>query len=174
MQMTDLPIDGAKLITLKRFEDSRGSFAEAFRASWFDHGKPWIQWNVSRSRAGVLRGLHVHRRQTDYWHVVAGEATAALVDLRPESSTRNEAILVPLSGLIPQTLFIPPGILHGFYGKTDVVLMYLLDQEYDNTDELGVRWNDPDLHLPESWYAQPSPVLSPRDAAAPNLKDLNL
>lgn len=172
MQMSELPIHRATLIDLKRFEDSRGSFCEAFRASWIKNPLPWVQWNVSRSRAGVLRGLHMHRRQTDYWHIVTGEAVAALVDVRPDSPTRGKAMCVPLSGDRPQAIAIPPGILHGFYATTDLVLMYLLDQEYDPTDELSVRWNDQALGLPQTWYSLPSPILSPRDMNAGLLKDL--
>ncbi len=171
MESTELSIAGVKLITLKRFEDSRGSFCEAFRASWLNHPNPWVQWNVSRSKKGVLRGLHIHQRQTDYWHIVAGQVTVGLVDNRPQSPTYRKAITVPLREDAPQTLVIPPGIFHGFYGDTDVVLMYLLDQEYDPTDEKGVRWDDPELGLPAEWYSKPSPVLSPRDEKAPLLKD---
>lgn len=170
----DLPIHGVKLITLRRFEDARGSFCEAFRASWLGASGPWVQWNVSRSKAGVVRGLHVHQRQTDYWHLVAGTATAGLVDTRKDSPTRGAAICVPLSAETPQALVIPPGILHGFHADSDVVLMYLLDREYDPSDEHGVLWNDPELRLPASWYAVDSPVLSPRDAGACLLKDLKL
>lgn len=174
MQMTELPIHGVKLVGLKRFEDARGSFCEAFRASWFDGSGPWVQWNVSRSRAGVLRGLHVHRRQVDYWHIVSGEAMAALVDIRPDSPTCGKAMCVPLTAEVPQTLYVPTGLLHGFYAKTDLLLMYLLDREYDPTDELGVRWDDRALGLPESWYGVKSPVLSPRDEGACLLKDLKV
>jgi dTDP-4-dehydrorhamnose 3,5-epimerase len=173
MQMNDLAIEGAKLVNLQRFGDSRGSFCEAFRASWFgQHAKPWIQWNVSRSKAGVIRGLHLHQRQTDYWHIVAGTATVALVDVRPESRTRGTAICLPLCESNSQTLYVPPGVLHGFHAESDVILMYLLDQEYDASDEHGVRWDDPELKLPTSWYNAHRPVLSPRDAQAPLLKDL--
>ena len=174
MEMTELSIAGAKLISLKRFDDSRGSFCEAFRASWLQNPNPWVQWNVSRSKQGVLRGLHIHQRQTDYWHIVAGNVTAALVDNRPSSPTYRKALTVPLSADVPQTLVIPTGIFHGFYGDTDVVLMYLLDQEYDPSDEKGVRWDDPALGLPAEWYGKPTPILSPRDAGAPMLKDLKL
>ena len=172
MQMTELPIAGAKLVCLNRFDDSRGSFAEAFRASWLNHGKQWVQWNISRSCKGVLRGLHIHQRQTDYWHIVSGEATVAMVDNRPDSPSFRKAITVPLDAANPQTLYIPAGILHGFYANTDVILMYLLDQEYDPVDEKGVRWDDLALGLPASWYNLPSPILSPRDAQACLLKDL--
>src|SRR5690242_19740130 len=97
MQINDLAIEGVKLVNLQRFGDSRGSFCETFRASWFaDHDKPWVQWNVSRSEAGVIRGLHLHKRQTDYWHIVAGTVTAALVDVRPDSPTKGTALCLPL------------------------------------------------------------------------------
>ena len=174
MEMKQLPIAGAKLISLKRFDDSRGSFAEAFRASWLGHPLPMVQWNVSRSRQGVLRGLHAHRRQTVYWHLVAGEAIAALVDVRKDSPSRGKAMTLPLSADRPETLYIPTGVLHGFYSTTDLVLMYLLDQEYDATDELGVRWDDRAMGLPDEWYSLKSPVLSGRDAGAGLMKDLVL
>lgn len=172
--MTSLAIDGVKLITLERFDDDRGSFCEAFRASWLKHDKPWIQWNVSRSKAGVLRGLHLHRRQVDYWHLVEGSALAALVDYRPQSPTYRQAQVVELCAATPQTMMIPTGVLHGFYATSDVILMYLLDQEYDASDELGVRWDDPELNLPPQWASLKNPVLSPRDEKAGKLRDLKL
>lgn len=168
-----LSISGVRLTDLKVFADDRGSFCEAFRASRVGPG-PWVQWNISRSRAGVVRGLHLHRRQQDYWHIVAGSATVALVDRRPESPTLGAACCLNLCDSKPQTLLVPPGVLHGFRANTDVVLMYLLDQEYDATDELAVRWNDPDLHLPADWYAQPNATLSPRDMQAPLLRESGL
>lgn len=174
MEMTELSIAGARLIELKRFDDSRGSFCEAFRASWLANPNPWAQWNVSRSNQGVLRGLHIHQRQTDYWHIVQGNVTAALVDGRPESTTYRKAITVPLAADRAQALVIPTGIFHGFYADSEVILMYLLDQEYDPTDEHGVRWDDGDLGLPAEWYAKCSPVLSPRDAGAPLLREIKL
>lgn len=172
--MNELAIHGAKLIDLKQFDDARGSFCEAYRASWLQQESPRVQWNVSRSKAGVVRGLHLHRRQTDYWHLVSGEATAAMVDVRQDSPTRGKAICVELSAGKPQSLLIPTGNLHGFYARTDVVLMYLLDREYDPSDELAVKWNDPALGLPRGWYEVPSPVLSPRDIQAPLLENLRL
>ena len=171
--MNELAIHGAALIDLKQFDDARGSLCEAYRASWLRGGAARVQWNVSRSKSGVLRGLHMHRKQTDYWHLVAGEITAALVDVRPDSPTRGNAMCIELTAARPQALLIPTGILHGFHARTDVLLMYLLDQEYDPADELGVRWDDPALRLPTSWYALSSPVLSPRDAGAGLLKDLH-
>ena len=173
--MTELSatIPGVRLFDLAVFADERGSFCEAFKASRVGPG-PWVQWNVSRSRAGVVRGLHLHRHQVDYWHIVTGSAIAALVDRRKDSPTFGRSQCIPLSGDRPQTLLIPPGVLHGFRADTDVVLMYLLDREYDPADELGVRWNDPALGLPPEWYAGKDVTLSPRDANAPLLRDSGL
>lgn len=169
--MTELSatIPGVRLFDLTVFADERGSFCEAFKASRIGPG-PWVQWNVSRSRAGVVRGLHLHRRQIDYWHIVSGSATAALVDRRKDSPTFGRSLCISLSGDRPQTLLIPTGVLHGFRANTDVVLMYLLDREYDPTDELGVRWDDRELGLQADWYASPGATLSPRDAKAPMLR----
>src|SRR5687768_6664277 len=67
-------IDGAVLLPLTSHPDERGSFTEVYRRSWLPGGKEMVQGNLSFSKAGVLRGLHFHRRQADYWFVVQGTA----------------------------------------------------------------------------------------------------
>src|SRR5580698_10411096 len=89
-------IAGALTFTPKVFADGRGAFFEAFRASWLSPPKPQVQWNISRSAAGVVRGLHYHRLQTDYWLVPDGAIRVALVDLRPTSSTHRKAVCLEL------------------------------------------------------------------------------
>jgi dTDP-4-dehydrorhamnose 3,5-epimerase len=167
----DVGIDGVKLIKPKVFGDGRGYFFEAFRTSWF--GGDWrpVQWNVSRSAANVVRGLHYHKLQTDYWHVPDGFARAALVDLRPHSPTFRKATCVDLKSDDPSCLMIPPGVLHGYRIVKDATVMYLVDVEYTGKDEYGVKWNDPALGLPASWTDGPPPTLSNRDTVAPMLAD---
>jgi dTDP-4-dehydrorhamnose 3,5-epimerase len=165
-------IDGVQLVQPTIHADDRGWFCEIFRASWFPGERRWVQWNVSRSQTGVLRGLHYHFRQTDYWYLVEGSLLVALVDLRPTSVTHRQALCLELDGRTAQGLIIPPGVLHGYRTLRDATLMYLLDQEYDGADEHGVRWSDPDLGLPSVWYGGVAPVLSDRDAKAPTLVDL--
>jgi dTDP-4-dehydrorhamnose 3,5-epimerase len=165
----DTAMEGVHLLPCHLFEDDRGSFFEAFRASWFSDEHRWVQWNVSRSKAGVVRGLHYHRRQSDYWHLVEGSILVALVDLRPKAPSYRQAVCLEMNGGDRFGLIIPPGVLHGYRVLSDATVMYLMDQEYDNSDEFGVRWNDPALGLPENWYGAPQPILSPRDAAAPLL-----
>jgi len=164
-------VDGALLFTSKVFGDGRGSFFEAFRASWLTPAKPMVQWNISRSAAGVVRGLHYHRLQSDFWVVPAGHVRVALVDVRPESATHKKAVCLDLREELPQGLIIPPGVLHGYAIVRDATVMYLVDVEYTGKDEYGVRWNDPALGLPLPWYQTASPTLSNRDATAPLLKD---
>lgn len=173
--MTESPtqIDGVRLFDLKVFADPRGSFCEAFKASRAGGG-PWVQWNVSRSVAGVVRGLHLHRKQTDYWHIVSGSVLAAVVDLRPASPSFRKTACLLMEASRPQAIEIPPGVVHGFRALSEVVLMYLLDREYDPSDELGVRWNDPELGLPPQWYGDGRAILSPRDEKAPRLAEAKL
>ncbi|MGD0461554.1 MAG: dTDP-4-dehydrorhamnose 3,5-epimerase [Tepidisphaeraceae bacterium] len=173
-QITTVPtgIDGAKLTKLTLWQDERGAFLEAFRASWFADRQRWVQWNVSRSSGSVVRGLHFHKLQTDYWIVLAGKLQVALVDLRPKSPTYKAAKCLSLDSAEPEGLYIPPGILHGYKVMSEATMMYLVDVEYTGKDEYGVRWNDPALGLPKSWYDGPEPAVSKRDATAPLLAGL--
>jgi dTDP-4-dehydrorhamnose 3,5-epimerase len=159
-------IEGVQLVGLTVFADERGSFTESYRREWFDAGREMVQANVSRSKAGVLRGLHVHRRQADCWFIVDGEAFVALHDLRAGSPTAGVTATMTLTSAEPAALFIPPGVAHGFYAVTDVVLQYLVDEYFDGSDEHGIAWNDPDLAI--AWPAA-DPVLSERDRANPSL-----
>ncbi len=167
----DIGIDGVKLIQPKVWGDGRGAFFEAFRASWFSDQQRWAQWNVSKSAGNVVRGLHFHKLQTDYWVVTDGIVQVALVDLRPQSPTKGTSKCLMLDAANPQGLYIPPGVLHGYKIIQDATVMYLVDVEYTGKDEYGVRWNDPALKLPAEWYGGPTPTLSGRDSVAPMLKD---
>jgi dTDP-4-dehydrorhamnose 3,5-epimerase len=171
-QQLETGIDGAKLVLLDMFGDERGSFFEVFRASWFDPRQRWAQWNVSRSTGNVVRGLHFHKLQTDFWMVPSGKIQVALVDLRAKSPTHRTAKTIILEESEPRGLYIPPGVLHGYKIVKEATVMYLVDVEYTGKDEYGVRWNDPALGLPADWYDGQTPTLSNRDAKAPMLKDL--
>ncbi|MGA2229431.1 MAG: dTDP-4-dehydrorhamnose 3,5-epimerase [Tepidisphaeraceae bacterium] len=164
-------IDGAVLFNPKVFGDGRGAFYEAYRASWMGEGMKVAQWNISRSASGVVRGLHYHRLQSDYWLVPVGQVRVALVDVRPKSPTHRKAICLELGAEKPRALLIPPGVLHGYAILQEAMVMYLVNVEYTGQDEYGVRWNDPALGLPKVWYDIPSPTLSNRDMTAPMLKD---
>jgi dTDP-4-dehydrorhamnose 3,5-epimerase len=163
-------IKDVQLVTLKPFADERGRFVETFRKEWFPQ-RSWeiIQSNRSDSRAGVLRGLHYHFRQVDYWYVVNGKIRAGLADIRPNSPTYGATQMVEMGQENQVGLFIPVGVAHGFVTLTDATLTYIVDNYYDSNDEHGVAWNDATLAVP--WGVE-SPLISERDAANPLLSDI--
>lgn len=164
-------IDGAQIARLRAFEDERGRFMETFRREWFPQ-RSWekMQINRSESRVDVLRGLHYHHHQVDYWHVPQGRLQAALVDIRKDSPTYLNSFVVEMGEQNEIGLFIPVGVAHGFIAITDVMLIYTVDNYfYGGADEQGVAWNDPAFNL--DWGIS-TPILSERDSNNPLLKDI--
>lgn len=165
--MSGLP-HGVRTHDLAVHEDERGSFAEIFRAEWSTITVP-LQWNYVRSRAGVLRGVHVHVRHFDYLLLAEGEAAIGLYDLRDESPTAGLAAVVRMSGARPQAIEFPPGVAHGFLFIEPSVHIYAVSHYWDLADELGCAWDDPGLGI--EWPIVPE-HLSERDADAPSLAAL--
>jgi dTDP-4-dehydrorhamnose 3,5-epimerase len=163
----DTAIDGVLLLPLLTHPDHRGAVTEIFRRSWIPGIREMVQSNLSVSKAGVLRGLHFHRRQADQWCLVSGRAVVGLFDLRAGSPTEGTPAALELSGDGDHAaLYIPAGVAHGFYAMTDLVLLYLVDRYYSGEDEFGVAWDDPGLGI--SW-PDPTPILSDRDRSNPSL-----
>jgi dTDP-4-dehydrorhamnose 3,5-epimerase len=179
---------GVRYGRVVRHADSRGSFRELWRASTFptltpaETGAPagtephFVQANLSTSAPGVLRGLHYHRRQLDYWTVVTGRALVALVDVRPVLEERGDRALVETRELAAdEWVVIPSGVAHGFLALEPLELLYLVTNEFDNSDELGFAWDDPAVGVP--WPTIPAtpdgrPILSDRDRSNPRLSEL--
>jgi dTDP-4-dehydrorhamnose 3,5-epimerase len=163
-------IHGLLLVHLQPFVDDRGRFMETFRKEWFPQ-RVWdvVQSNRSDSQAGVLRGLHYHHHQADYWYIAQGSIRAGLFDMRPSSPTYGATETVEMSESSQLGLFIPVGVAHGFVTLTEATLIYIVDNYYDGRDELGVAWNDPDIAL--DWGVS-HPIVSPRDAANPLWQDI--
>ena len=163
-------IEGVKFAQLRAFGDERGRFLETFRKNWFPE-RAWeiVQTNRSDSKAGVLRGLHYHFRQVDYWYCAAGVLRVGLADLRRSSPTYGKSQVIEIGDANQMGVFIPCGVAHGFYAVTDVTLTYLVDNYYDGGDELGVLWNDPVLAVP---WGVAEPILSARDRSNPLLHDI--
>jgi dTDP-4-dehydrorhamnose 3,5-epimerase len=159
---------GVRLHELEPHADERGVFTEVFRDSWQLEVAP-VQWNVVRSDANVLRGVHVHHRHSDYLTLVAGRATIGLSDLREGSPTAGLGAAVELAAESPAALIIPPGVAHGFYFPEASVHMYAVSHDWDPSDELGCRWDDPELGI--AWPCD-EPLISPRDRALGTLSDL--
>jgi dTDP-4-dehydrorhamnose 3,5-epimerase len=170
VEALDLPIAGAQLLTLVPHEDPRGSLTEVYRQEWVPGSSPVVQANLSVSRAGVLRGLHWHRRQRDLWCVLSGRAFVALVDLRQGSPTQGARVELSVDPAELRTaISIPPGVAHGFYAETEVLLLYLVDAAYTGDDEFGLAWDDPELGI--GWPSS-EPLLSERDRSNPRLEEV--
>ena len=180
-------LPGVRYGAVARHGDSRGAFRELWRASAFptltpaDTGAPadsqprFVQANLSSSAAGVLRGLHYHRRQLDYWTVASGRALIALVDVRPVVDGRGAAVVETRELVADEWVVIPTGVAHGFLALEPLELVYLVTNEFDGSDELGFAWDDPAVAVP--WPTIPAtpdgnPILSDRDRSNPSLADL--
>jgi dTDP-4-dehydrorhamnose 3,5-epimerase len=168
-ELIDVGIDGVRLIPLTLHPDDRGAFTETYRRSWVSEMGEMLQANLSRSRANVLRGLHFHKRQADYWLVVSGAALVGLYDLRRGSPTEGKKAEVDLVAEEYRCLYIPKGVAHGFYTAGGVLLQYLVDRYYSGEDEFGVAWDDPDLGI--AWPVA-DPILSDRDRSNPSLAEV--
>jgi glucose-1-phosphate thymidylyltransferase len=141
---------------LRRFDDERGWFAELGRASGFP--KPIRQVNVSFSREGTIRALHYHERgQDDLFICLQGRARVVALDRDTGEAFSEDIGEDNFAGV-----YVPGNLAHGFEALTDVLMLYLVTEEYDpaDPDEHGIPWNDPRVaHL---WSTE-SPILSERD-----------
>jgi len=180
-------LPGVRYGAIARHADSRGAFRELWRASAFpalsaaetgspDGGTPrFVQANLSSSSAGVLRGIHYHRRQLDYWVVAAGRAFVALVDVRPVAAGSGPAVVETRELAVDEWVVIPAGVAHGFLALEPLDLVYLVTNEFDGRDELGFAWDDPAVAV--AWPAVEAtadgrPILSDRDRTNPSLAEL--
>jgi dTDP-4-dehydrorhamnose 3,5-epimerase len=178
---------GVRYGAIARHADARGAFRELWRASAFpaltpeetgaapDSDPRFVQANLSSSAAGVLRGLHYHRRQLDDWIVASGRAFVALVDVRPVVAGDGPAVVETRELEPDDFVVIPTGVAHGFLALEPLELVYLVTNEFDGSDELGFAWDDPAVAVP--WPAVPGtpdgqPILSDRDRSNPSLVEL--
>ena len=136
----------------------------------------FVQANLSTSARGVLRGLHYHRRQLDYWVVASGRALVALVDVRAALVGLGDRPIVETHELpTDDWVIIPAGVAHGFLALEPLDMLYLVTNEFDGADELGFAWDDPAVGVP--WPAiegtpDGRPILSDRDKTNPPLAEL--
>jgi dTDP-4-dehydrorhamnose 3,5-epimerase len=176
MKVTETVLPGVRIIEPRVFGDARGFFLETFQAERYRQEAgidlPFVQDNHSRSRRGVLRGLHSQspNPQGKLVRVARGEVFDVAVDIDPASKTFGKWVGVLLSETNHLQLWIPPGYAHGF-----VVVSEIADFEYKCTDyynvsaEVGVIWNDPEVGI--DWPIQ-DPQLSKKDEALPTLAQI--
>ena len=162
------PLSGARVTPLTSHSDDRGCLTELLRNSWQDTPAP-IQWNTVTSEANVLRGVHVHRVHWDYFFLLSGEMLFGMHDMRPASPTYRRSVLLPLTGDKLTCVTVPPGVAHGFYYVTPSLHVYAVTHYHDHADEMGCRWDSPELGLK---WTNPRPKLSKRDENAMSYAEL--
>jgi dTDP-4-dehydrorhamnose 3,5-epimerase len=172
IRQTSLP--GLVIVEPRIFRDERGAFAETFHATRYAQagiGGPFVQDNFSRSRKGTLRGLHFQEPQAQgkLVQVLRGKVFDVAADIRRGSPTFGQWLGVELDGETQHQLWIPPGFAHGFCVLSDEAeFVYKCTALYAPEAERSIRWDDPDLGI--AWPVT-QPLLSPKDAAAPLLRD---
>ncbi|ARA94461.1 MAG: dTDP-4-dehydrorhamnose 3,5-epimerase [Bacteroidetes bacterium] len=176
MQIRQTDLEGVLIIEPRVFHDDRGFFLEQWNAERYRaHGLPgqFVQDNLSCSRRGVLRGLHFQNphAQGKLVTVLSGAVFDVAVDLRVGSPTFGRWTAVELTAENRRQFYIPEGFAHGFLAlEDDTLVQYKCTAPYAPTAEQSLRWDDPDIAI--AW-PDLDPVLSPKDAAAPFLRELS-
>lgn len=172
-------IDGVTIIEPTVFGDARGYFMETYSKRDFAEGGidvDFVQDNESRSRKGVLRGLHFQKKnpQGKLVRVIEGEVFDVAVDLRKNSPTFGKWEGVVLSAENKKQFYIPEGFAHGFVVLSETAaFVYKCTRFYDPKDEGGLMWNDPAVGIKWPVGDGFEPLLSEKDTKNPLLKDLN-
>ena len=179
MEIKTFPIAGLIEFTPRLFGDPRGVFYETFSNRLMESlGLPadlrWVQDNQSKSQPGVVRGLHFQRpphAQAKLVRVAKGRALDVVVDIRRDSPTYGQHVLVELSEARGNVLFVPVGFAHGFVAlEEDTLFLYKCSDYYAPASEGGLLWNDPALGI--EWGVSEA-IISPKDAVQPTLAQLD-
>ncbi|MGE6580256.1 dTDP-4-dehydrorhamnose 3,5-epimerase [Vreelandella aquamarina] len=169
MQYEKLAIPDVVLLTPKVFGDERGFFMETFRQSEFEEhcgNYQFVQDNHSKSKQGILRGLHyqLEKPQGKLVRVTQGEVYDVAVDLRKSSSTFGQWVGVYLSAENKQMLWVPPGFAHAFYVTSkEAEFQYKCTDYYNPGDEYSLLWSDPTLNIDWPLVQHQAPYLSAKD-----------
>jgi len=164
------------LIKPKVFEDERGFFMETYVKEDFEKAGinvEFIQENHSKSKYGVLRGLHFQREpyaQSKLVRCIKGKILDVAVDIRKNSPNFGKHISAELSEDNKLMLFIPKGFAHGFVVLSEEAeVIYKVDNVYAPDHESGLIWNDEDITI--QWPVD-NPIISEKDKILPTLKEL--
>lgn len=174
MEVKETNLDGVLIIKPKVFGDKRGFFKETYQYSKYrDAGIDFkfVQDNFSRSRKGVLRGLHFQNLfpQGKLVSCSRGAVFDVAVDINPLSPTCGQYVGVVLSEDNHEQLWVPPGFAHGFCVLTDEAdFQYKCTDLYNPEDEGGIIWNDKDINI--NWPVS-DVVLSQKDKMNQTLEE---
>lgn len=171
-------IEGVMIIEPKVFGDNRGYFMETYTEKDFVEGGitvKFVQDNQSKSKKGVLRGLHyqTEHSQSKLVRVIKGEVFDVAVDLREGSPTFGKWVGVHLTDENKRQFFIPKHFAHGFVVLSDEAeFCYKCDDFYHPEFEAGLMWNDPDIGI--EWPIEEGfeVLLSEKDKKHPSIKTL--
>ena len=178
MEIIQTPIEGTLIIEPKVFGDARGYFFESFNAREFAEKTgldvTFVQDNESRSRFGVLRGLHFQLppyTQSKLVRVVKGRVLDVAVDIRKGSPTYGQHVACELTEDNHRQFFVPKGFAHGFCVQSeDAVFQYKCDNFYAPQADAGISILDASLGI--DWgIPMDRAILSEKDTRHPCLKD---
>ena len=170
-------IDGMFIVEPNIFGDERGYFLETYHYDEFKNAGidvTFVQDNQSKSRRGVLRGLHFQtkRPQGKLVRAIKGEVFDVGVDLRKNSSTFGQWVGAILSDQNKRQLYIPAGFAHGFLVlSNEAEFVYKCTDFYDPKNEGGIIYNDPDININWPISDDMEILLSPKDSTLPSFKE---
>lgn len=177
MKFSPTLLEGVTLIEPVVFSDDRGHFYEGYNRKTFEQNgihAHFVQSNVSRSRRGVLRGLHYQwpNPQGKLVSVLEGEVYDVAVDIRRDSPSFGQYVGVMLSAENHRMLWIPEGYAHGFCVVSEhATFAYQCTALYDRNADASIRWNDATFAI--DWPIT-HPELSQKDATAPFYSEIPL
>lgn len=178
MRVERTVIDGVLLFVPTPYRDDRGLFTRTFDAALGAEcgldPSAFVQDSQSRSRQGTIRGMHGRsdRGEAKLVRCARGAVHDVLVDARPGSPTLGEHVSVLLDDEKFISVYVPPGLLHGFQALTEQAdVCYRIDAEHDPAKDIAVRYDDPDLDIR---WPLPVTALSARDDSAGSWADLRV
>jgi dTDP-4-dehydrorhamnose 3,5-epimerase len=169
MKIIDTPLKDVKILEPNVFGDDRGFFLESFRDDWFKENVAdvsFVQDNHSKSKQGILRGLHFQTKQTQgkLVRVVQGEVFDVAVDMRKNSSSFGQSFGLLLSAENKKQLWVPAGFAHGFYVTSESAeFVYKCTDYYAPEHEFSLLWNDSQLAIDWPLQQGSQPQLSEKD-----------
>lgn len=177
MPFVETGIPGLWLFEPIVFEDDRGFFFESFNKKIFERQgitENFIQDNQSKSRYGVIRGLHYQQApnaQSKLVRALTGKVLDVAVDIRKGSPTYGRVYRVELSSENKRQLYIPKGFAHGFSVLSETAeVLYKCDAFYSKESEAGIMFNDDVLRV--DWQIPAASVIvSDKDRKLPSLAE---
>ena len=171
MKIIETNIPDVKIIEPTVFGDERGFFMETWSQKAFEEkvtGKPttFVQDNHSKSKKGILRGLHYQTENTQgkLVRVVSGKVFDVAVDLRKSSATFGQWVGVELSSENKRQLWVPEGFAHGFYVMSEEAeFVYKCTDYYNPLAEISIKWDDKNIGIEWPLVGNITPSLSEKD-----------